>query len=187
MIFTFKLNWAEGEDILSRLNKFKLIATNNNWTKEKQDCSIPLYLDKSALIYCNSLPEQATANQQFVKQALRTQYHSSSKQWQLCSELYALTQIRTLSQYIDHLKILCQRLNIIYETKLYNFANELKPQLEEALLLRQPPDCNSAVPYAELKDSTSANNYVQLLKQIKQLTHTNTPQEPLAKNLNFKL
>ena len=36
---------AEGEDILSWLNKFELIAAKNKWTEEKQDCSIPLYLD----------------------------------------------------------------------------------------------------------------------------------------------
>lgn len=49
---------------------------------------------------------------ELVKQALRTQNHSPGKQWQLRSKLYALTQTGKLSQYIDHLEILCQRLNI---------------------------------------------------------------------------
>ena len=37
---------AKGEDILSWLNKFDLIAAINNWTEEKQGHSTPLYLDK---------------------------------------------------------------------------------------------------------------------------------------------
>ena len=63
---------AEGEDTFSSLNKFELIAAINNWNEEKEGLSIALYLDKPTLIYYKSLPEQTKANQQLVKQALRT-------------------------------------------------------------------------------------------------------------------
>ena len=88
---------VEGEDILSWLNKFEFIVANNDWTEEKQGCSIPLYLDKAALFYYNSMPEQRKTNKQLVKPALKTQYHSPSKQCKLRSELYALTQTGRLS------------------------------------------------------------------------------------------
>ena len=68
-------------------NKFEL---NKNWTEEKQSRSIPLYLDESALIYCNSLLEQKKAKQQLAKQSFRTQYYNPVKQWQLRSELNTL-------------------------------------------------------------------------------------------------
>ena len=68
---------AEGEDILSWLNKFEFIASNNNLTEKKQGCLISMYLDKPTLIYYNSLREQTKASQQLVKQAFRTQDHSA--------------------------------------------------------------------------------------------------------------
>ena len=176
---------AEGEDILSWLNKFELIAANSNWNDEKQGRSVPMYLDKSELIYYNSLPEQTKANQQLVKQTLRIQYHSPINQCQLRSELYVLALTGTLSQYTGHREIISQRLNINQETKLHHFINRLKPHLKQALLLRQPPDYNTAVCYAKVKDSTSANNYDRLLEQIKQLTHSNTRQEPPVNNANY--
>ena len=49
------------------MNKSELIADNNNWVKEKQDHSMPLYLNKKQ-------------NKQLVKEALRTQYHSTDEQ-----------------------------------------------------------------------------------------------------------
>ena len=39
--------------------------------------------------------------------------------------------------------------------------------------------------YTKVKDSTSTNIYGQLLEQAKQLTHTNTRQEPSVKYLNY--
>ena len=94
----------EGEDIFSPLNKFELLAAINNWNEEKEGLSIAMYLDKPTIIYYNSLPEETNTNQQLVKQALRTRYRRPGQQWQLHSELYALTQTGTLSQYIDDLK-----------------------------------------------------------------------------------
>ena len=62
-----RFNGAETEDIFSWLNKFELIATNNKSAVEQRGRSIPLHQDKSALIYYNSLSEQAKANQQLIK------------------------------------------------------------------------------------------------------------------------
>ena len=39
--------------------------------------------------------------------------------------------------------------------------------------------------YAKPKGSTSRNIYDRLFEQIKQLTHTNTQQEPPVNNLNY--
>ena len=57
---------------------FQIMATNNNWSEERQGRSIPLYLDKSALFYFNSFPEQTESNQRLLKQALRILGSSSS-------------------------------------------------------------------------------------------------------------
>ena len=54
---------AEAKDILS-------------WWNKTQGQSIPLYLYKFALVFCNLLPVKTKSNQQLVKQALATQYHS---------------------------------------------------------------------------------------------------------------
>ena len=54
------------------------MATNNNWSEERQGRSIPLYLDKSALFYFNSFPEQTESNQRLLKQASRILASSSS-------------------------------------------------------------------------------------------------------------
>ena len=51
-------------------------------------------------------------------------------------------------------------------------------------MIRQPPDCSTALSYTKLKNSTSKNNY-RTLEQIKQLTHGNIQQEPLVNNLSY--
>ena len=48
---------------------------------------------------------------------------------------------------------------IYRETKFYNFANGLIPNLKQAPMLRQTLDYNTAVFYARLKDNMSPNNY----------------------------
>ena len=103
---------------------------------------------------------------------------------ELSSKLHALTQTKAVSQYIDHLEILCQRVNVNQETGLHHFVNRFKPQLKDTLMQRQPHDCRTAMSYTELKDATSANNY-SVLEQIKQLKNTNTQQEPLMNNLSY--
>ena len=80
--------------------------------------------------------------------------------------------------------ILCQRLNINLETKLYHFVNGLKPHLKKALLLRHLPDYDIAMSYAKQKYFTLTNTNDRLLEQIKQLTFSNTREEPPFNNLN---
>lgn len=74
---------------------------------------------------------------------------------------------------------------IYRETKFYNFANGLIPNLKQAPMLRQTLDYNTAVFYARLKDNMSPNNYDWLLEQIKYLTYTNKQQELPVDNLNY--
>ena len=56
----------------------QIMATNNNWSEERQGRSIPLYLDKSARFYFNSFPEQTESKQRLLKQASRILASSSS-------------------------------------------------------------------------------------------------------------
>ena len=51
------------------------------------------------------------------------------------------------------------------ETKLHHFIHKLKPHLREALLLRQPGDCNMAASFAKPKESTIQTNYDELQSQ----------------------
>ena len=74
---------------------------------------------------------------------------------------------------------------IYRETKFYNFANGLIPNLKQAPMLRRTLDYNTAVFYARLKDNMSPNNYDWLLEQIKYLTYTNKQQELPVDNLNY--
>ena len=158
---------SEKEDIITWIESYDRIAQDNGWNEEKQRRKIPLYLDKSALLYYNSLPDATKENQQLVKEALRRQYHSQDRQWRLRSELHTLTQTSTLTQYIDQLDVLCHQLAIDNEAKLHCFINGLKPHLKEALVLRQPGDYNTAVSYAKLKESASSTaSYEEILKLL---------------------
>ena len=53
---------AEGEDILSWLNKFEFIAANNNLIKEKQGCLISMYFDKPTLSTKNAIYKEQIKN-----------------------------------------------------------------------------------------------------------------------------
>ena len=157
---------TEGEDIIIWLDKFERIARNNRWNEEKQAHSIPLYLDKTALIFYENLQAETKANQQLVKDALRAQYHSQDRKWRLRSDLYAVTQKGSLTQYIDDLETLCHQLGIDEPTKTHHFIHGLLPHLKEALVLRQPADYNTAVQYAKLKESMSATSYEDRFKRL---------------------
>ena len=77
-------------------NKGKHIIT---WIDQFE--SITVNLAKSALLSYNNLPEATKNNQELVKDVLRRQYHREDRQWRVRSDLYALTQTGTLTQYID--------------------------------------------------------------------------------------
>ena len=71
---------AEGEDVLSWLNKFEITAASNNWDEGKQCRSISLYFDKSALFcYTNCQNKKEIANQHLLKQSLKTRIHNPGK------------------------------------------------------------------------------------------------------------
>ena len=90
-----------------------------------------------------------------MKDALRRQYHREDRQWRVRSDLYALTQTGTLTQYFDSQELLCNHL-----------IHGLKTHLKEALVLQQPGDYNTAVSFAELKESTTQTNYDEILKKL---------------------
>lgn len=91
----------KGKHIITWIDQFESITVNNAWDEAKQCRTIPLYLAKSALLSYNNLPEVTKNNQELVKDVLRRQYHREDRQWRVRSDLYALTQTGTLTQYID--------------------------------------------------------------------------------------
>ena len=94
---------SKGKDIITWIDRFEIIAINNAWCEAKQFRTMPLYLAKSALIFCSNLSEPTKNNRELVKDALRRQYRSEDRKWCLRSDLYALSQTDTLTQYIDQL------------------------------------------------------------------------------------
>ena len=174
-----KFGGQEGESIIDWLNNYDRIAACNKWEEEKQTQALPLYLDKSALIYYESLPDGIKQNQVLLKEAFKKQYNSVDRQWALKTKLYAHKQEDSLSKYIDELEQLCQELQIQANQKMDHFINGLKPYLKEAMLMKQPKDYNAAVAFARLKDSTKpTHRYEEILSKLDKLTSIQDEKRP---------
>ena len=78
-----KFTVSEGADIISWFDKFERIARNNAWNEERHVRTIPLYLNKSALIFYSNLPAATRDNQELVNEAPRRQYQNDYRQSRL--------------------------------------------------------------------------------------------------------
>ena len=102
-------------------------------------------------------------------------------------KLHELRRGSSLETYINDLDTLARHLELPEEQKIHYFTFGLKPNLKQALPIRQPQTYDDAVTFAKRKDhfadTDSDTQFIDLLQDIRKevsLKHTEIKQEPYS-------
>ena len=109
---------------------------------------------------------EADKNESFqvLSQKLISHFESKVTLWQLRQKLEERRQLlgETVADYYYDILSFCSRLNLPKSEWLYCFVRGLRPEIREHVILQQPPDFESALNIAKLKElvtlSRKSNN-----------------------------
>ena len=155
----------EREDFREFLGSYRRAGLLNGWDEEKLALGLPLFLKKHASVWFKTLTE-ADENESFqvLSQKLISHFESKVTLWQLRQKLEERRQLlgETVADYYYDILSFCSRLNLPKSEWLYCFVRGLRPEIREHVILQQPPDFESALNIAKLKElvtlSRKSNN-----------------------------
>ena len=155
----------EREDVREFLGNYRRAGLLNGWDEEKLALGLPLFLKKHASVWFKTLTE-ADENESFqvLSQKLISHFESKVTLWQLRQKLEERRQLlgETVADYYYDILSFCSRLNLPKSEWLYCFVRGLRPEIREHVILQQPPDLESALNIAKLKElvtlSRKSNN-----------------------------
>ena len=155
----------EREDVREFLGNYRRAGLLNGWDEEKLALGLPLFLKKHASVWFKTLTE-ADKNESFqvLSQKLISHFESKVTLWQLRQKLEERRQLlgETVADYYYDILSFCSRLNLPKSEWLYCFVRGLRPEIREHVILQQPPDLESALNFAKLKElvtlSRKSNN-----------------------------
>ena len=89
-----------------------------------------------------------------LSQKLISHFESKVTLWQLRQKLEERRQLlgETVADYYYDILSFCSRLNLPKSEWLYCFVRGLRPEIREHVILQQPPDLESALNFAKLKE-----------------------------------
>ena len=145
----------EREDVREFLGNYRRAGLLNGWDEEKLALGLPLFLKKHASVWFKTLTE-ADKNESFqvLSQKLISHFESKVTLWQLRQKLEERRQLlgETVADYYYDILSFCSRLNLPKSEWLYCFVRGLRPEIREHVILQQPPDLESALNIAKLKE-----------------------------------
>ena len=155
----------EREDVREFLGNYRRAGLLNGWDEEKLALGLPLFLKKHASVWFKTLTE-ADENESFqvLSQKLISHFESKVTLWQLRQKLEERRQLlgETVADYYYDILSFFSSLNLPKSEWLCCFVRGLRPEIREHVILQQPPDLESALNFAKLKElvtlSRKSNN-----------------------------
>ena len=145
----------EREDVREFLGNYRRAGLLNGWDEEKLALGLPLFLKKHASVWFKTLTE-ADENESFqvLSQKLISHFESKVTLWQLRQKLEERRQLlgETVADYYYDILSFCSRVIVPKSEWLYCFVCGLRPEIREHVILQQPPDCDSPLNIAKLKE-----------------------------------
>ena len=154
----------EREDVPEFLGNYRRAGLLNGWNEEKLALGLPLFLKKHASVWFKTLSGSENLTFEELSQKLISHFESKVTLWQLRQKLEERRQLlgETVADYYYDILSFCSRLNLPKSEWLYCFVRGLRPEIREHLILQQPPDLESALNIAKLKElvtlSRKSNN-----------------------------
>ena len=154
----------EREDVREFLGNYRRAGLLNGWDKEKLALGLPLFLIKHASGLFKTLTGSENLTFEGLSQKLISHFESKVTLWQLRQKLEERSQLlgETVADYYYDILSFCSRLKLPKSEWLYCFVRGLRPEIREHVILQQPPDLESALNFAKLKElvtlSRKSNN-----------------------------
>ena len=144
----------------------------NGWDGEKLALSLLLFLKKHASLWFKTLSGSENLTFEVLSQKLISHFESEVTLWQLRQKLEKRRQLlgETVADYYYDILSFCSRLNLPKSEWLYCFVRGLRPEIREHVILQQPPDFESALNIAKIKEfvilSRKSNNGQEVEKTV---------------------
>ena len=144
----------EREDVREFLGNYRRAGLLNGWDEEKLALGLPLFLIKHASVLFKTLTGSENLTFEGLSQKLISHFQSKVTLWQLRQKLEERRQLlgETVADYYYDIFSFCSRLNLPKSEWLYCFVRGLRPEIPEHVILQQPPDLESALNFAKLKE-----------------------------------
>ena len=154
----------EREDVREFLGNYRRAGLLNGWDEEKLALGLPLFLKKHASVWFKTLSGSENLTFEVLSQKLISHFESKVTLWQLRQKLEERRQLlgETAADYYCDILSFCSRLNLPKIEWFYCFVRGLRPEIREHVVLQQPPDFESALNIAKVKElvtlSRKSNN-----------------------------
>ena len=154
----------EREDVREFLGNYRRAGLLKGWDKEKLALGLLLFLIKHASVWFKTLTGSENLTFEGLSQKLISHFESKVTLWQLRQKLEERRQLlgETVADYDYDILSFCSSLNLPKSEWLCCFVRGLRPEIREHVILQQPPDLESALNFAKLKElvtlSRKSNN-----------------------------
>ena len=144
----------EREDVREFLGNYRRTGLLNGWDEEKLALGLPLFLKKHASVWFKTLSGSENLTFEELSQKLISHFESKVTLWQLRQKLEERRQLlgETVADYYYDILSFCSRLNLPKSEWLYCFVRGLRPEIREHVILQEPPEIESALNIAKLKE-----------------------------------
>ena len=150
----------EREDVGEFLGNYRRAGLLNGWDEEKLALGLPLFLKKKhASVWFKTLSGSENLTFEVLSQKLISHFESKVTLWQLRQKLEERRQLlgETVADYYYDILSFCSRLNLPNSEWLHCFVRGLSLEIREHVILQQPPDFESALNIAKLKELVTLN------------------------------
>ena len=144
----------ERQDVREFLGNFRRAGLLNGWDEEKIALGLPLFLKKHVSLWFKTLSGSGNLTFEVLSQKSISYFQLNVTLWQLRQKLEERRQLlgETVADYYYDILSFCSRLNLPKSEWLYCFVRGLRPEIREHVILQQPPDFESALNIAKLKE-----------------------------------
>ena len=155
----------EREDVREFIDNYSRAGRLNGWDEEKLAFGLPLFLKKHASLWFKTLSGSENFTFEVLSQKLISHFESKVTLWQLRQKLEERRQLlgETVADYYYDILSFCSRLNLPKSEWLYCFVRGLRPEIREHVILQQPPDLESALNIAKLKELVTLSRKTKMV------------------------
>ena len=146
------------------LGNYRRAGLLNGWDEEKLALGLRPFLIKHASVWFKTLTGSENLTFERLSRKLISHFESKVTLWQLRQKLEERRQLlgETVADYYYDILSFCSRLKLPKSEWLYCFVRGLRPETREHVILQQPPDLESVLNFAKLKElvtlSRKSNN-----------------------------
>ena len=186
------MNGSTDSSISYWLDRFDTYCKLNSLPDGESCKIIPFFLESSALIYYNEIPDNIKNNIKLLKDALCERFAPYKRYIDFCILSTKQEKYESVEVYLSRIFKLALDKNIPERLLLSVAINGLKPQLRKSVLLSQPKQLSELSRIAKLAEasekglnSSLESSYEILINELRDLKTHVTLKEPEVNAIKF--